>query len=772
MRRFGLMKTSAIALAVAAAGIAANAQETDAGTTPDDGAQSSRTLDTVVITSQRRESSLQDAAVAVSAVTGESLEKDRVLSYSDLARSISSLSYTENSPLDQEFNIRGITNTRLDSPSADQSIGIFIDDVYVGRSGLLNSDFFDVERVEVVRGPQGVLLGRNVVGGAISIYTAKPEEEFGGAFNAEFGNYDSRLFNGHVTGTIAQDVTARLSFQSRQHDGYNKDLTNNRDLDNLDSFQARAQLMWEPSGADLTVRAVVDYSDDESNGVHRVAIDDPGAPGQGPWSTTRDAISAILPGGLDIRESLPQNYRYSGDNFDQGQELRRESIGFTLDIEKGLGDFATFRSITGYRTAKAFSMYDQTGIGYRNGFGVTPTPLAFSFPVLEDEEIDQLTQEFRLLSTGDGPLNWLVGAYLQEDDVDKFDRYLAEVPLTVLGTLSGESHWINNGETSSRAVFGQVGYEFTDQLRGTVGVRWSQDKKTGSVSGLQIRTGDIYNPTDTVPLSPLITPFNDVAYSQTTEEVTPQATLEWEPNDSVLTYITYSHGYKGGGFEDTPANPAAATTPYDPETVENIELGLKLDLLDGRARLNTAVFNMKYKDLQVTQTDDGCLCNITDNAADAKITGIESELQWVVTDDLLVFGAVTLLETEYEDFVDSNGLDNSGNELQRTPNYQFNVGGEYTSDFMGHTDALTLRLTYSHQGKLYWLPDNFQHEDAYGLLDGRITFAPQDADWSVSLWGKNIADEFYRTNIVAFLGDEVSTLGAPRTYGISLGYKF
>ncbi|MBR9808424.1 MAG: TonB-dependent receptor [Alphaproteobacteria bacterium] len=768
MRSTTRMITSAIAIAAVLA-LGANAQTEETEAQSETGAETSRTLETVLITSQRRESTLQDAAVAVSAVSGASLEKDRVLSYSDLARSISSLSYTENSPLDQEFNIRGITNTRLDSPSADQSIGIFIDDVYVGRSGLLNSDFFDVDRVEVVRGPQGVLLGRNVVGGAISIYTAKPEFESGGAFTAEFGNYDSTLFNGHITGPITQTLAGRLSFQARKHDGYNKNLLTGEDLDNLDSIQARAQLLWEPEG-DLTVRAVLDYSDDESNGIHRVAIDDPNAPGQGPWSTTRDAIAAII-GGLDVRESFPQTYAFSGELTDKGQELRREAIGFTLDIEKGIGDWAVFKSISGYRTAEAYNFVDQTGLGYRNGIA-TPTPLAFSFPILEDESIDQYTQEFRLLSNGDGAFNWLVGAYFQEDRVKKFDKYLAEVPFTALGTLSGESHWDNRGETSSQAVFGQIGYEFNEQFSGTVGVRYSRDEKSGKVSGIEVRTGDIYNSNDTVPLSPLITPFTNVQYSQTTEEVTPQATLEWTPNDAVMAYATYSHGYKGGGFEDTPANPTAATKPYDPETVRNIELGLKLDLLDGRARINTAVFSMKYKDLQVTQTDDGCLCIITDNAADANITGIETEIQWVVTDDLLLFGAATLLDTEYEDFIDSNGLDNSGNKLQRTPDYQFNIGGELTTDFLKYEDALTARLSYAYQGEMQWLPDNYQQEDAYGLLDGRITFAPQDADWSFSIWGKNITDELYRTNIIAFLGDEVSSLGAPRTYGVSLGYKF
>lgn len=762
------MVSSAIALTTMLA-LGANAQAADPESAERANGESSRKLETITITSQRRESTLQDAAVAVSAVSGESLQKDRILSYSDLARSISSLSYTENSPLDQEFNIRGITNTRLDAPSADQSIGIFVDDVYVGRSGLLNSDFFDVERVEVVRGPQGVLLGRNVVGGAISIYTAKPEFETGGAFTAEIGNYDSTMFNGHLTGGLTDTLAARISFQARSHDGYNTNLLTGEDLDNLESIQARFQLLWTPSD-DLRIRTSLDYTDDESNGVHRVALDDPNSPGLGPWGATRAAIAEVL-GGLDIRESFPQSFRYAGTNFDRGQELRREAIGLTLDIEKDLGDWATLKSVTGYRTAEAFSLYDQSGLGYRNGIA-TPTPLAFSLPVQEDESIEQLSQEIRLVSAGEGPLSWIVGAYLQEDKVDKDDRFLGENPFPILGSLSGESHWINHGETSSRAVFGQIGYQFNEQLNGTVGLRYSRDEKSGVVSGIQVATGDIYNPADTVPLTPLITPFSNVHYEQTTEEVTPQATLEWQPNDAVMTYITYSHGYKGGGFEDTPANAEAATASYDPETVRNIELGLKLDLLDGRARINTALFNMKYKDLQVTQTDDGCLCNITDNAADAKITGLETEIQWVATDSLLLFGALTLLDTEYEDFVDSNGLDNSGNKLQRTPDYQFNIGGELTSDFFNHKDALTLRLNYSYQGEMQWLPDNFQQEEAFGLLDGRATFAPVGENWSISVWGKNLTDELYRTNIIAFLGDEVSTLGAPRTYGVSFGYQF
>ncbi|WP_165793783.1 TonB-dependent receptor [Hyphococcus luteus] len=734
-----------------------------------------RRLDTITVTAQRRESTVQDSAIAVTGVTGDNLEKDRILNYSDLARSISSLSYTENSPLDQEFNIRGITNTRLDAPSSDQSVGIFIDDVYIGRSGLLNADFFDVDRVEVIRGPQGVLLGRNVVGGAISIYTAEPEFDFGGAFNAEFGNYDARLFNGHLTGEIAPGLAARISFQSRTRDGYNRDVQDRRDLDDLDSIQFRGQLLWEPSSIqDFRTKLSFDYMDDSSNGIHRVAIPtDPAAPG--PWSAARALVDAALPGGLGVRDSLPGTFRFVGESFDRGQELTREAFGVTLDIEKGLGEVATFKSITAYRAGEAYSLYNQPGFGPSNPIVGSAVPLAFASVVNEDEEIRQFTQEVRLVSNENGgPFDWIIGAYLQEDDIDKVDRFLYEIdsPVPAFGALSGESNWTNNGENSNRAVFGQLGFQLSDTIHLSAGVRWSRDKKSGVASGRAAATGDRYNPSDPTPAAPLISDFTDVPYSTKSSELTPQATIEWKPQDGLLAYFTYSKGYKGGGFEDTPANATAATIAYDPETAQNFELGLKLELFDGRGRINTAGFLIDYKDLQVTQTDDGCLCNITDNAADARILGVETEMQFVVTNNLFLFGAATLLDTEYKDFVDSNGLVNTGNRLQRTPGYQFNVGAEVTTDFLGHPDALTLRGSYARQGKLYWLPDNFQHENPYGLLDARLTYAPEDQNYSLSLWGKNLTDKLYRTNIVAFFGDEVSTLGAPRTWGISLGYSF
>jgi iron complex outermembrane recepter protein len=764
---------SASALALAAALVAPPALAQDRAAPDSDTA----TIAELIVTAQKREENIQEAPVAVSAVTGAALEQAHIQNFSDLALSMPSLSYTENSPLDQEFNIRGVTNTRLDAPTADQSVGIFSDEVYVGRSGLVNTDFYDVGRVEVIRGPQGVLLGRNVVGGAISVITAEPLFEAQGRASFTYGNYDLVLFNGHVTGPLAEGLAGRLSIQSRNHSGYNRDILNNRDLDDLNSFQARAQLLYAPDGSDLRVRFIADYMRDESNGIHRVAIAAPGLPGTKPWSTTRAAYAARF-GGLDIRESLPEHPLYRGLATPTPQFLNREAWGLTLKAEKGVAEDVTLASITAYKQGQGGSLYDQSGIGPDNPAGII-SPFAFSFPVNEFEEIQQFSQEIRLTSNyGDAsPLDWIVGGYFQQDHVKKFDRFWGEIPLTAVRTISGESHWRNSGKTRSYAVFGQVSYEITDQLQLTGGVRYTRDKKYGAVGGIAIENGDKFLPADTVALTPLGAGFAEgtgfvTNYSKTWSEVTPQGIVKFTPSDDLMIYASAAKGYKGGGFEDTPTNAAAAQNAFDPETVTSFEGGFKWDFWERRARLNVAVFHMKYKNMQVTQTNAGCLCNITDNAASSTIKGAELEFQVKPVRELLIWGGGSYLDATYNRYIDSTGVNNEGHTLQRTPIFQVNVGAELTLDVGDWEDALTARLEYNITGRQSWLPDNLNVEKAYGLLDGRIAFKVPDRDWTVAVWGRNLTDELYRTNIIAFFGDEVSTFGSPRTFGVELTTRF
>ena len=336
--------------------------------------------------------------------------------------------------------------------------------------------------------------------------------------------------------------------------------------------------------------------------------------------------------------------------------------------------------------------------------------------------MEQFSQEFRFTSNNpDSRFDWIAGLYLKKDKIDKTDRFIGENFLgTVLpggnnplSTLSGENLWVNNGEIENYAGFAQIGFKFTDTIKLSVGARYTNDKKEGRVSGLVVATGDRFSPNDPrpnvtieglcrTPAGTVVTPTPAAClapnqwifsagtgfatdYSESWSEVTPQATLDWQVTDDLFLYVTVAKGFKGGGFDDTPANVAQASTPFDPEEATNYELGVKTDLLDGRMRLNADVFVMDYKDLQVTQTNAACLCNITDNAASAEIKGVEAEFTFAATEQLRLSLAGSYVDATYEDFIESainpttgQRLVSSGNRLQRTPETQLTGGVDLT----------------------------------------------------------------------------------------------
>ena len=794
-------------------------------------------FDVIVVTATRRETDLQSVPVAVTAYTGESLAENKVFTASDLANAVPSFSMTAGlSPLDQELNIRGVTNTRLDSPTSDPSVGTFIDGVYIGRTGDYNFDFFDLERIEVIRGPQGVLLGKNVVGGALSVITAAPSQETSAQLTLSAGNYKSRLLSGHVNGAITDTLSGRLSFQYRAHDGYARDVLHDRDLEDLDSKQLRAQLLWEP-GDGWRIRGIFDYTDDESNGHSSVAVEG-GTPDcettylrtncTRPWSNARAYL-----GLTDPRESMPNSVQFQGEP-DRQQFLTRTAYGVTLDVSKDMG-FATLNSLTGYRLAKSEQVYSQTAIGPQAlGYDIARwfdfvdyvdtrygprSPVsnqgAFLFELSQRERTraEAISQELRLTSNDDGRFDWIVGAYYKHDNVDKNDIFISENFLGALAggaavanplsTASGQSNWYNNGTMDSYAIFGQLGYEFTDALKLTVGLRQTWDKKGGDVRGLAVATGDRFNPNDPravvalesvcrTPTGAVVNvPFGgqcvapnrwsfaagegfQTRYSASWNELTPQATLGWTITDDVYTYLTYSQGYKGGGFDDVPSNAISASIPFNPEKVKNYELGFKSTFWDRRVRFNADIFYMDYTDLQVTQANPACLCALTDNAAKADIKGIEAELDFIPVYGLTLSLSGSYVDAKYKNFLESaidpstgQSLDSSGNRLQRTPSTQLSAGINYRL-----LDMVTFDVRYSWQSKMFWATDNIAEEPSYGLLDARISVGPDNGNWAVAVWGKNLTDKLYRTNVIPFFGDEVSQFGPPLTYGLDLTLRY
>lgn len=810
-------------------------------------------LEEVTITAQRRETSLQTTGAAVTAISGAAIAEDKLFNVGDIANAVPAFSMTALTPLDMELNMRGITNTRLDSPTADPSVGTFVDGVYVGRTGDYNFDLYDLERIEVIRGPQGVLLGKNVVGGAISILTAKPEFTPGGQFLASYGNYDAILLNGHITGGLTDTLAGRFSFQYRDRDGFAKDILHDRDVENITSYQARAQLMWDGGDTGWGIRGIVDYSKDESNGINTVAIAGGTASCETsylrsnctrPWSNLRTYLGVTNP-----RENMAQSVQLQGGERTQ-QFLDRHNWGATLDIEKDAGSF-TFNSLTGYREVESEQLYDQTGIGPEAlgwdpvAWGGTTSPATgyvgwtdttfggsplnpfrtfnngrflFAQPVWEEVTGDTFSQEFRFTSNpSESRWDWIGGVYYKKDNVEKTDHFIGENFLGLvfpggnnpLSTLSGENEWINDGSVENTAGFAQVGFKFTDAWKLNVGVRYTEDKKSGTVSGYVVATGDRFNPNDPrpnvtmeglcrTPEGAVVTPTPAVCaapnrwiysagegyvtnYSEKWTETTPQATLEWTANEDLFMYATVAKGFKGGGFDDTPANVAQATTPFDPETAWNYEIGIKTDLLDNRLRINADVFFMDYENLQVTQTNAACLCNITDNAAAAEIKGLEAEIIFAATDALRFNLSGSYVDAKYVDFLESatipgtnppQRLDSSGNRLQRTPETQISAGVDYSMNLGQWSDALHFRVDYAWQSDMFWATDNIAKEDAYGLLNARIALSPDEAPWTVAVWGRNLTDELYRVNIISFFGEEVSQFGAPQTYGIDFSWNF
>jgi iron complex outermembrane receptor protein len=682
---------------------------------------------------------------AITAVTSETLERQRIVDLTTLSGSVPSFSMTEGSPLGKELNIRGITSVRIIDASAEPSVGVFVDEVYISRMGSAFTDFYDLERIEVIRGPQGVLLGKNVVGGAISVITNKPSFEPSGRITAGLGNYNAFNADGYMTGPLTSDLAGRFAFQVRNRDGYARNVLLNYDMEDLTAHQARAAFLYRPEDGPLRALLTVDYGSSKSAGLARTMSDDPFAAGIGAVTAFRAAR------GLGPRESLSPQLEYAN----------RTTFGASLRIDYDF-DWARLTAITGYRNSSGEMGFNQLGVG-------SPPGIANTFYFAEDEP-ETLAQELRLVSTNpDSRFNWIVGAFVQHDNVDRFDANRATTNTTIRA-LSGEFLYTNAAVLDSAAVFGQIGYELTDQLTATVGARYTRDKKGGTRTAACLSDGG-----DGLCIAALILAAGQsftVDYDQEWDAFTPQAIVEYRPNEDIMLYASVGKGFKGGGWDHLPATRAGALISYDPEEVINYEIGAKTDLFDNRVRLNLAAFQMDYTNLQSQQLILECLCTVTSNAGAADIKGFEAELTWAVTDNLLINASGSLIDTEYVDFVSSAGVVFSGNRIQRSPENKFNLGFSY--DFgQGALDrAFSLKANYTQTGESFWTPNNTIRQEPFGLFDASLRFQAPNADWNITVWGKNLTDELYAVAAQAFFGDLMNYYGAPRTFGIDLSYSF
>jgi len=736
--------------------------------------QASRMLEEVVVTARRREEGLQDAPLAVSAYTSDSLDYRGVTRLDELAKFAPGLTLENNPSFGGASNsaaiyLRGVGQKEF-LPTTEPGVGLYVDGVYVARSVGAILDIVDVDRLEVLRGPQGTLFGRNTIGGAISITTVKPEP--GEAFDAEVsvsaGTDDLFRLKSVAHLPITDTLAARLSIASIKQDGY-VDRTDGTDLGDDDTLTGRLALAWEPNDrfrADIAFDVTqdrengpalqlvgIDYTDlSQLNGVvvappppmafiHNVTV---GAPAPGvPCAVTDPAGN-----GITSNPASPNCFddRYIGaDGSNAGTSPAysdADVAGFSVSFDYKLTDAVTLKSVTAWRELDAEFARDGDH---------SPHRIATFYDDLEQE---QFSQEFQLLGATDN-LDWIVGVYYFNEDGDNVNI----LDFTVSNFRSGGQF-----DNEAWAVFAQATYDISDRLHLTLGGRYTEEEK--SFLPDQVIFQNYFAGISQVlppghPLAALDAPFLQagsrilplVEKDIEIDEFTPLVNLSYDATDHAMVYLSYSEGFKSGGFTQRVFPPVVAgfTAPpgtpdldliptYDPEFVDVIEFGFKLDLMDNKVRLNGALFQTDYEDLQVQVFNS--VAPVTENIGAATIEGVELEVMAAPGNGWFIEASLALLDASYDDIDTGITLIGENFDFERVPETQASLGvsKEIALDDMG---SLTLRADWSYRSDVYNDAYNtpLLKQDSYDLVDASIRWMNADADWTVTLYGRNLSDE-------------------------------
>jgi len=700
-------------------------------------------LEEVVVTAQRIEQNLQEVPMAVTAFSGDELQKRQVVDFEQLVLYTPGLNLTTAARTLTQPVMRGGSSDE-DAPGVDLAVGLFVDEVYLGRNIDFSFDLFDLERVEVLRGPQGTLFGRNVTGGLISVTTKNPTNEFAGKGEIVFGKYNRFDVRGALNVPIIDGVLAtRISFSSRNADGAIPNASGPDLLqDDQDSF--RGKLLYTPND-EFRFLLTSYYLRDRSVGIPRDIV--------GFGENLLPALAALVD--LDPRKA----------NIDAAGRYDRRIWGLSGKLDWDIG-FGTITSVTSWHKNRSdLSTLDVDG---------TPAAILTSPDNVNDAK--QFTQEFRhSYVSDDGKISWVGGIYYLNIDWFRHEGVeLIPFPGSFLNIIGVPP--VLNGffeqqiETNSYAVFGQFTYAlpFAEGLRFTTGGRYTKDKK----SGFTADGGGVIGP-----------PYN-INVSGNWSAFTPKFVLDYDLTEDILTYISATSGFKSGGFSAT-TTLAQAKEGFDPEKVWSYEFGLKSRFFADRLQANIAVFYADYTDLQFRSGTVGTESFIG-NAGQASITGVETEFQAIPTENFNLFLNYAYQDGQFDELI-IGGADFSGNELPLTPKHSFNLGGKY--HFPLTVGDLVFSADYQYKSTSFLDPENnagaVQKID--GIINASVSFVFMDGKARISLFGRNLTDESYITRVSSlgvFLGQVnfanappfaqvlAGSFNEPRRWGVSLSYEF
>jgi outer membrane receptor protein involved in Fe transport len=846
MNKAKLILLTSISTLASSLGVTAYAQ-TSSEQTPAAEASRGKVFDTIVVTAQKREQDADDIGMTISVVGGDALDQLGVTNTADLSRLVPGFTFAETGLTVPVYTIRGVGYSDT-SVQAQSTVGVYNDQVAVPYPIMTAGPQLDLQRVEVLKGPQGTLYGRNSTGGAINYIANRPTDEFEASINAEYGRFDTLDFSGFVSGPLTDKVGARLAVRTIQSsEGWQESVSRDETLGEQDKLAARLLLDFDLSenlSLDLAYNYWSDNSDTQAPQFFRVQAQRP----------DRTANLALYDASANPRISLLGTDDVQAADWTADSNIMPDPVAdmtshsFSGTLKWDMSEDVTLTSLTSYATFENNSGYDYSGwagmpLDTSADGGVTTardTITTFSRALYDDvnilggvgfvndAEIDAFSQELRFDGVA-GPLTWIAGAYYSQDEVDSVTRQQTDFStgsnsaVIFFGNgLQGVTN-LSNTESQSWALFGHTEWELNDALNLTVGLRYTEDEKefsgctaddgSGSLNALYgFFRADPFGVFDT-PGGCAMFDFDNIPRSEQYTDELKEDSLSWRlgldynVTDDTLLYATYSRGFKAGSFPTLTGNLWEALQPVVQEQVDAYEVGVKSSLFGNTLQFNGAAFYYDYTDKQlrtkfITIFGPGdSLANIEEST----VQGAEFDVSWFPVDDLYISFGGTYIDSEVKDYTGYNqlGLQGSfaGSEFPLTPefqafalaNYDFklnesingfvNMNLSYTSESSADYDIAEvfddgsarypdiLALTGATVGAPFAQLQEFELPEAVEI-GANIGIASVNDTWTVSLWGRNLTDEYTLTNVARTADNIIAWTGRPRTYGVSLGYKF
>lgn len=751
-------------------------------------------LEEITVTAQRRLERLQDVPVSVEVVNRDAIVQQNLNTLTSLADTVPSVHIVTNAGGASQLYIRGIGSGI--NQGFDQSAGMFIDDIYHGRSRMSSAAFLDLNRVEVLKGPQTTFFGNNAIAGAFNIVTEKPRNTFDAWTRALYGEYGQYALEGALGGPLTESIAVRAAATFNGSNGWIENINTGDDQPEENNVAGRLSFLFQPNDRlDATLKIEDGRNRNNSGLFLTVANCPPPAPfvAAGFCNT---ALAAGVPTGADSdRNAESPNQKSDLDTF--------ESV-LTVNYQAG---GHSFTSVSGF--------YDYD---YLQNLDTDATPSALLHVQLP-ERYHQFSQELRMTSPTGGKFEYLGGIYYQKSrlaaptDFSYFflSGRLGGTPLAPYLPLG--QHIDFTQDENSYAVFGSVSWNATERLKLSTGLRSSWVEKRYDHNLFYGTASQDFG--GIVPLPDAIATFpaalglgttGPLSGSRNDNALMPSAKIQYQVGPDAMAYVSYARGFKGGGFNAIDNSGAAANLPFEPEYVNAYELGLKSEWFARRLLLNLAVFQSDYTDLQVSTNNlnaAGTYVSLVKNAAESRSRGIELETRWAASEHLRLSANATYLDSKYLNYrnvaltqrqqlqynqcLAQNPLPNttcqplgkqdlSGRPTQFAPKWTGNLTGAYSIPLLGRYQLTTeLSAYFSSSSYLHPTLDEDMRQDDYVRLDGRLTFGPGDGRWAIDVIGKNLTDK----TILAFITTQPTALGSnilqreqPRNVAAQFRYRW